>query len=70
MDRQDQKLLDRQLRNLHLPPRRDGIAIIAILVVFLGGMIIGGLLSKPSAAMRTAANQISVLNGAPATTQQ
>jgi hypothetical protein len=70
MDSQDQELLDKQLRNLYVPPRRDGMAIVAIVAVFLGGIIVGGLLSKPSEATRLAANQTSVLNGAPATMQQ
>jgi hypothetical protein len=70
MDPQDQELLDKQLQNLYVPPRRDGVVIVAILTVFLGGMIIGDLLSEPSEPTRTAANQTSVLNGAPATTQQ
>jgi hypothetical protein len=47
MDPQDQKLLDKQLRNLHVPPRRDGVVIATIVAVFLGGMIIGGALAKP-----------------------
>jgi hypothetical protein len=47
MDPQDQELLDKQLRNLHVAPRRDGVVIATIVVVFLGGMIIGGALAKP-----------------------
>jgi hypothetical protein len=47
MDPQDQKLLDKQLRNLHVPPRRDGVVIAAIVAVFLGGIIIGGALARP-----------------------
>ncbi len=47
MDSQDQELLDKQLRNLHVPPRRDGIVIATIVAVFLGGIIIGGALVKP-----------------------
>ena len=45
MDRQDQALLDKQLRNFHVPPRRDGVVIAAIVAVFLGGIVIGGLAS-------------------------
>jgi hypothetical protein len=56
MDLQDQELLDKQLRNLHAPPRRDGVVIATIVAVFLGGMMIGGLLAKPPAPTRTAAN--------------
>ncbi len=72
MDPQDQELLDKQLRNLHVPPRRDGVVMAAIVAVFLGGIIIGGALAKPPGPARSAANpQIaSVLLGAPATTRQ
>ena len=47
MDPQDQKLLDKQLRNLHMPPRRDGVVIATIVALFLGGIIIGGALARP-----------------------
>ena len=71
MDRHDRELLDKQLRNLHVPPRRDGVVIATIVAVFLGGMIIGGILAKPPAPTRTAATQIaSVQNAAPASAQQ
>ena len=46
MDPQDQELLDKQLRNLHVPPRRDGVVIATIVAVFLGGLIIGGALAR------------------------
>ena len=69
---QDQELLDKQLRNLNVPPRRDGVVIAAIVVVFLGGIILGGALAKPREPIPNAVNpQIaSVLIGAPATTKQ
>ena len=72
MDPQDQELLDKQLRNLHVPPRRDGVVIAAIVAVFLGGVMIGGILAKPPEPTLTAANaQIaSVQNDAPASAQQ
>jgi hypothetical protein len=71
MDSQDQELLDKQLRNLYAPPRRDGIVIATIVAVFLGGMMIGGLLAKPPAPTRTAATQIaSVQTDAPASAQR
>ena len=47
MDPQDQELLDKQLRNFHVPPRRNGVVIATIVAVFLGGIIIGGALAKP-----------------------
>jgi hypothetical protein len=56
MDPQDQKLLDKQLRNLHVPPRRDGVVIAAIVAVFLGGIIIGGALARPRVPASSAVN--------------
>ena len=47
MDPHDQELLDKQLRYLHVPPRRDGIVIATIVAVFLVGIIIGGALVNP-----------------------
>jgi hypothetical protein len=72
MDPQDQELLDKQLRNLNVPPRRDGVVIATIIAVFLGGIIIIGALAEPREPIANAANpQIaSVLMGAPATTRQ
>jgi hypothetical protein len=72
MDLQDQELLDRQLRHLHVPPRRDGVVMAAILAVFFGGILVGSLLAEPPEATRTAANETiaSVQNGQSATTQQ
>jgi hypothetical protein len=49
MDTQDQELLDKQLRHLHVPPRRDGVVIATIVAVFLGGIVIGGALATPRA---------------------
>ncbi|HMG78882.1 MAG TPA: hypothetical protein VK591_09370 [Xanthobacteraceae bacterium] len=67
MDRQDQELLDKQLRNFHVTPRRNGVVIATIVAVFLGGIIIGGALAKPHEPAPSAANpQIaSVLIDAP-----
>jgi hypothetical protein len=56
MDPQDQELLDKQLRNLHVPPRRDGVVIATIVAVFLGGIVIGGLLARPREPAPSAAN--------------
>jgi hypothetical protein len=72
MDPQDQKLLDKQLRNLHVPPRRDGIVIATIVAVFLGGIIIGGVLAKPRQLAASAVNpQIAAaFIDAPSTTPQ
>jgi hypothetical protein len=72
MDPQDQELLDKQLRNLHVPPRRDGIVIATIVAVFLGGIIIGDVLAKPREPALGAVNpQIaSAFIDVPATTRQ
>jgi len=72
MDPHDQELLDKQLRNLHVPPRRDGIVIATIVAVFLGGIIIGGTLVNPHELSSTGANpQIaSALIDAPSTSRQ
>jgi hypothetical protein len=73
MDPQDQELLDKQLRNLHVPPRRNGVVIATIVAVFLGGIIIGGALAKPPRELApSAANpQIaSALIDAPSTLRQ
>jgi len=72
MDSQDQELLDKQLRNLHVPPRRDGVVIATIVAVFLGGIIIGSALAKPHQPTPNAVNpQIaSALIGAPSSFRQ
>lgn len=72
MDPQDQELLDKQLRNLHVPPRRDSVVIATIVAVFLGGIIIGGALATPRETVSSAANpQIaSVLINTPSTSRQ
>jgi hypothetical protein len=46
MTRRDQELLDRQLRGLCIPQRRDGTMILAIVVIFLAGIFLGNLRSQ------------------------
>jgi hypothetical protein len=72
MDQQDQALLDKQLRNLQVPPRRDGVVIATIVAVFLGGIVIGGALAKPRVVAPSAVNpQIaSALIDAPSSLRQ
>jgi hypothetical protein len=71
MDPQDQELLNKQLRYLHVPPRRDGVVIAAIVAVFLGGIIIGGALAKPREPASSTANpQIAALIDAQSTSRQ
>jgi hypothetical protein len=72
MDPQDQELLDKQLRYLHVAPRRNGVVIATIVAVFFGGIIIGGALAKPRESAPSAANpQIaSALVDAPSSLRQ
>ena len=46
MTRRDQELLDRQLRGLCIPQRRDGTMILAIVAIFLAGIFLGNLRSQ------------------------
>jgi hypothetical protein len=69
MDSHDQELLDKQLRAIYQPPRQAGVVILAIVAIFLGGVIAGTLLSAETAPT-TAANgpALAFLDaGAPAT---
>jgi hypothetical protein len=45
MDRYDQELLDKQLRELSAP-RNDGAIAVLLAVMFLVGMTLGGVLSE------------------------
>jgi hypothetical protein len=57
VDPHDQELLDKQLRAIYQPPRpAAGLAIMAIVAVFLGGMIAGGLLSAATEPIVANAN--------------
>ena len=56
MDSRDRELLDKQLRRLRLPPRRDGVMILAIVGVFLAGMTAGGLLFANRSGPQTASS--------------
>jgi hypothetical protein len=70
MDPQDQELLGKQLRNLQVPPRRDGIVIAMIVAVFLGGIVIGGALATPRAAPSAVNPQIASLIDAASSLRQ
>ena len=70
MDSRDRELLDKQLRRLRLPPRRDGVMILAIVGVFLAGMTAGGLLFANRSGPQTASSDGKTalaffLNGSP-----
>jgi hypothetical protein len=45
MDRQDQELLDKQMRRLSAP-RNDGAIAVLLAVMFLVGITLGGVLSE------------------------
>ena len=45
MDQRDQELLDKQMRAISPALRRDGVIIVTVLMVFLAGMTVGGLLA-------------------------
>lgn len=74
MDQRDQELLDKQLRGINPSPRNDGVLILAIVAVFLAGIILGGFLSAyKSEPMQIASNDatpgILLPNGAPLMTR-
>jgi hypothetical protein len=59
MERRDRELLEKQLRRLTAPPRDNGVLILATLVVFFGGMAIGGFLfGYESVPTRIAVNNV------------
>jgi hypothetical protein len=72
MDRRDQELLDKQLRNIPIAQRNDGVVILALLAVFFSGMALGGffyayahgpmqIAAAPSAhAQQVAANEVPI----------
>jgi hypothetical protein len=68
MDRHDQELLARQMRAIYPPPRHGGLTIVAILTIFLGGMIAGNFMSASTGTTQTAADEAAAFDpgGAPA----
>ena len=48
MDRHDQELLDKQLRAIYRPPLQSGLAAMAIVTIFLVGVIAGAALTRAS----------------------
>jgi hypothetical protein len=46
MDQRDQELLDKQMRAINPAPRRDGVIIVTVLMVFFAGMTVGGILAE------------------------
>jgi hypothetical protein len=57
MDQHDQELLQKQLRAISTPPRRDGVIVVTMLWAFFAGMTLGGLFTgSTSEPTRVAAN--------------
>ena len=52
MDQRDQELLDKQMRAISPAPRRDGVVIVTVLMVFLAGMTLGGMLAGSASEPR------------------
>jgi hypothetical protein len=48
MNRRDEELLDRQMRRFQLPPRRDGMILVVLVLAFLAGMTAGSVFSLGS----------------------
>jgi hypothetical protein len=60
MDQRDLELLDKQMRTINRAPRRDGVIIVAVLMVFLAGMSLGHLLAAPGTEpTRVAVNDLA-----------
>lgn len=73
MDQRDQELLDKQMRAISPAPRRDGVVIVTVLMVFLAGMTLGGMLAgSASEPTRVAMNDTVPVaaDGLPLTVRQ
>lgn len=44
MNRRDQELLDKQMHAIYVPPRNDGVLMLAAVAVFLAGITLGSFL--------------------------
>ena len=69
MTPRDQELLERQLRGLCIPPRRDGAMILVIVAMFVAGIFLGSLRSDTRDQVRfnTMAAALSAAIGSSAT---
>ena len=69
MDAHDQELLDKQLRGIYQPPQPAGMIAMAIVAIFLVGMIAGNVLTDASSSPTTASGPAMALldTGAPVT---
>ena len=60
MDQHDQEFLEKQLRAINGAPPRAGVIIVTMLIVFLAGMTLGGLLAGSTGELtRVAANDMA-----------
>ena len=60
MDQHDQQLLQKQLRAINSAPQRPGVIIVTVLMVFLTGISLGGLLAGPTTeSTRVAATDVA-----------
>ena len=60
MDQHDQEFLEKQLRTIDGVPPRGGMIIVTMLIVFLAGMTLGGLLGGSTGELkRVAANDMA-----------
>jgi hypothetical protein len=60
MDQRDLELLDKQMRAINRAPRRDGVIIVTVLMVFIAGMTLGSLLAgSANEPTRVAANDVA-----------
>ena len=59
MDEHDQELLEKQLRAINGHPPRDGVIIVVMLMTFLAGVTLGGLLAGSTSELtRVATNDV------------
>ena len=59
MDQHDQELLDKQLRSVASPPPQAGLVAMAIVAIFLIGVIAGSVLTAATASQASAPDSSS-----------
>lgn len=68
MNRRDQELLDKQLHAIYVPPRNDGVLMLAVVAVFLAGITLGSFLFAYTSEPGPSPVQVAAI--APPITQQ
>jgi hypothetical protein len=62
MDQRDQDLLDKQVQKISPTSRHDGVLMLAVIGVFIAGILLGGsLYSNTDTPMRIAANDTAAV---------